>query len=124
MTGLYRPSSGIGNSARHRDPEQCAMGVWSSERWSRYSQCSRRGKHDAVIDGEAVKVCGTHRPEAKAAREAASKAKDAAERERSRYRWQRPQEYVHALRAISAGHNDPRALAAEVLAKWSDLDPA
>jgi len=120
---VYKQTRGsVVDSKSPLDPERCAIGVVSNERWSRYSQCSNKAKHDVVIEGQSVRVCTIHHPDKVAAREAASRARyDATTRKWARL-YSRPTEYRDALREIAAGHNDPRSLAAAVLSKWDDLD--
>lgn len=122
---LYRPSAGNipGVSSNPRRPERCAVGVWRTMGMaSNYGQCAGPAKYDAVIDGCEVKVCAAHRPEAKAAREAKARERDEAFRIAQNRKFVRPGEYLVALRLIANGHNDPRALATEVLTKWGDLE--
>jgi hypothetical protein len=120
---LYKPSTSPGafGSRNPVDPKRCACGVYTKERFARWCQCGGPAKYDAEIDGQQVKVCHTHRPDVITAREAAKDARAAKERLAWRRRLDRPGDYKDALRQIEAGHNDPRALAREVLMKWNDL---
>lgn len=123
---LYKPSTGSIPGVSRNPPrsERCAVGVWRRMGMaSDYGQCAGPAKYDAEIEGRRVKVCATHRPEAKAAREAKAAERNLAYQAAQARKFKRPFEYVTALRLIANGHNDPRALATEVLAKWGDLGP-
>ena len=121
---IYKPHKGYSGyaSSAPADPKRCAVGVTTGERWSRYCQCGGPAKYDAEIEGQKVKVCHTHRPDVVAKREA--KKNDRYEKENLAWKrkLERPVDYMKALRAIAAGHNDPRTLAAEALAKWDDAE--
>ncbi len=95
---------------RKFDPACCKAGFWSNERWSRYSQCSRK----PVIDG----WCKQHSPEAEEARERQRKERADAEQRKWDRAFSRPRDYETALQQIADGHNDPRTLAREALEKW------
>jgi hypothetical protein len=88
------------------DETRCQAEVWET-RWPRPYQCQRK----AVVDG---KWCKQHDP---AAIEARKKAADA----RSDAEWQKRRIEIHGkcfyetLKQIAEGHNDPRALAQEML---------
>lgn len=97
---LDRPSY-QGSNARF-DPKRCKAGVWGNERWSRYSQCSRK----AVEDG----WCKQHHPEAEAKREEAAKAKYHASMRKSAMGWY-GERFMAALVKIRDGDNDPRETA-------------
>lgn len=79
-------------------------------------RCERK----AVRDG----YCKQHHPDAVAERRTKSNERyeaDARARHAKTARaYDRPREYMEALRLIAAGHNDARTLATEVLAKWDD----
>lgn len=93
-------------SAAPLDPNRCKAGVWSSERWSRYSQCSRK----AVEDG----WCKQHHPEAEAKREAESNAKYERNIRRAAMGWY-GEKFMAALMKIRDGDNDPRETARKAL---------
>lgn len=93
--------------------ELCAHRVFTDHDW-RSHQCSRKRGY-----GPEQAYCKQHSPEAKAARKAKSDAKYEAERQR----WARKEAAekartaaLAACIAIVEGHNDPRALAAAVIA--------
>ncbi len=105
---------------------QCWCGTTSySGSWPSYSQCSNVGK-TKLADGSTW--CGSHTPDAFKRRAAAQAERDRASREKwdAKHRaWKENQRrdqsfpgLLDALRQIEAGHNDPRALAREVLAKY------
>jgi hypothetical protein len=94
QSGRFTPGVGVNPP----DPKRCACGVWSREgSWSSYAQCSRPAKFDAVIEGQEVKVCATHRPDVAAAREAAKQARYDKERIAFQRQHQRPCDYLAAL---------------------------
>lgn len=121
---LYKPHKGYSGYASSNpiDPKRCAVQIVTNERWSRSCQCSGPAKYDAEIEGKKVKVCHTHRPDVVAARKARQQERYERENMAWKRKLERPVDYMKALRAIAAGHNDPRSLAAEVLAKWSDAE--
>lgn len=93
--------------------DQCAGRV-SGDRWALgSSQCSRANGH-----GPHGAWCKQHNPEAVSARREASNAKYRAESDAAN----RDREFTRAARAavnlIAAGHNDPRALCADILRDW------
>ena len=96
------------------DPKRCKASV-SHSVWHS-TQCSRKPHADGW--------CKQHHPDTEAAKHDEREARWAEERARDALRYarnhDRPAEYKEALRQIAAGHNDARALAAEVLAKWND----
>ena len=98
MADEYRPD----NRDRKFDPTRCKAGVWSSERWARYSQCSRK----PVADG----WCKQHNPDVEAARQAASKANYEAQW-RARCMGVYGEHFMAALVKIRDGDNDPRETA-------------
>lgn len=102
------------------DLTKCAHKVVRYERgWPRYSQCSRKNGH-----GPHGAYCGQHDPDAVAKRAEARDAAWRAEREAQRNTAEAARKLeafreaaVAAIRQIAAGHNDPRQLAADVIAK-------
>lgn len=98
---------------------RCACKTWGH---MTYTQCDSVGKVK-LADGSTW--CGTHAPAAVAARKARAQARSAARQakwdarrasdaERQKRERAFP-EFLEALRKIAAGHNDPCALAREVL---------
>ena len=103
MADIYTPSTNtLHGSTAPLDPARCKAGIWSKERWSRYSQCQRK----TVADG----WCKQHSPDVEAARRAASQAKhDIAGR-----KWAMGfygERFMAALIKIRDGDNDPRETA-------------
>jgi hypothetical protein len=96
--------------------ELCRAKTLGEPPWYLGSPCSRAAKRDGY--------CTIHHPDTVTARRAKAsaeaKARWDAKQAIERRKWDRPKEYRDALRAIAAGHNDPRALAQEMLAKWND----
>lgn len=125
---IYRPSGGlsIGNRTPVDETRCRAMVDRGDSRISFFGQCSAKVKVTRKVGDRMLGFCGRHDPEAIAARErAADQARAEKEARRERIdlrRFVRPTEYRDALRAIAAGHNDARSLAAEVLAKWDDAE--
>ena len=101
---LDRPS--YQGSSAPLDLNRCKAGVWSNERWSRYSQCARKAAEDGW--------CKQHHPEAEAKREAAAKAKYARGMRRDAMGWF-GERMMAALIAIRDGDNDPRETARKAL---------
>lgn len=99
---------------------RCVHAGWAN---FHYHQCDKAGSYR---DGAGRWWCGVHSPVAWARRRAAQVAKEEARRARWDYeravtrkaatRKAAGEKALDALRQIEAGHNDPRALAAEVLA--------
>ncbi len=103
MAEIYTPClmSHQGSTAP-LDQARCKAGVWSKDRWSRYSQCSRK----AGTDG----WCVTHHPDAVAGRLVAQNARYLAEvrKDSMGYYGER---FMAALVKIRDGDNDPRETA-------------
>lgn len=108
--GVRRYGSGsIGGKGLPEDKTRCMEQVCSYDtRWPRWYQCQRKRTHGDF--------CKQHSLEAVAARKKAADDKYAKERSRDRLGWAAAS-LAHALREIMNGHNDPRALAREVLKK-------
>lgn len=100
MVDVYQPcSNNLHGSTVPLNPARCKAGVWSNERWSRYSQCARKAGEDGW--------CKQHHPDAAAKREAASKARydiDLRREAMGRY----GERFMAALIKIRDGDNDPR----------------
>jgi hypothetical protein len=126
MADLYEPldwQRRVGYAAATKFPDgkpRCRARVHTGR--VGFNQCGNRGK----VQGEGgFWWCATHDPAAEAKRAAAASAKHEAEQAASRRRWALQagaREFLDALRAIRAGHNDPRTLATEVLAKFPELE--
>lgn len=120
-----------GNFGRSADliPGRCCADVPEGGRSPLFYQCKKKITVQRLVrepDGSTKEwgFCSTHDPDAEAMRREARQAKWKEENAARVLGWQRalkrPEEYADALRQIAAGHNDPRALAAEILAKWDD----
>jgi hypothetical protein len=96
----------FGIKGRPEDKIKCIMEVSDGERFTYYSQCSRKR-----TVGE---YCKQHDPVAKAARDKKQDDKYAAESARNRYQYS-GLTFAKALAAIAHGHNDARTLALETL---------
>lgn len=110
MTEHYLENYGLSYSHRRPDFTRCCAVVM---RGFIPSQCSRKRGH-----GPYGAYCKQHDPEAIAARREAQQAKFKAEREHNARVWfyrAHGQECYNTLKRIADGHNDPRALAQEVL---------
>lgn len=119
--GVYKP-----------DLTLCRANVHESGRSMGSYQCQKKAKvfRDVIVQGQeaagvqSVGFCTTHDPVKVEEREAARRAQWVAERDarnaKAARKQERPEDYAEALRSIAAGHNDPRAVAAEVLSKWGD----
>jgi hypothetical protein len=116
MIDLYVPRDRFGQSGGKIDLTRCRAQTYESVSRN-FSQCSRK----KVVEVDGFGYCKQHSPEAEAKRNEARREREAADRRRSDYQYKRPLEYRDALRLIADGHNDPRAVAAEALAKWGDL---
>jgi hypothetical protein len=96
------------------DPALCAASVYRPPSWFS-CQCSRKG----VLEYGGHRWCKLHHPPAELAKREAKHAKWAAERKRQDDLWtlgKQKDAALEAIKQIAAGHNDPRALAQEVLA--------
>lgn len=92
----------------------CRASVHRRDGWG-FSQCTKAGKHQ---DADGVWWCEIHEPTREAARQKETDARqDAAYQKRRReHKYGYSGEKLRdALRLIANGHNDPRALAIEVL---------
>lgn len=115
MSGLYEQHMKFGTLSPAIDTERCRVETY--EGISRnFTQCARR----KTVEVDGIGYCKQHSPGEVAKRRQAQQDKYEAERQISERRYVRPNEYRDALREIAAGHNDPRALAEAVLAKWGD----
>ena len=111
--------------------DRCRHAVHESGRGVGFYQCSRKAVISRVVDGEEYGFCKQHDPvvtQAKlAAREAAWRAKwdELDRRGEIRKRLEAAtNDCIDALRQIAAGHNDARALAAEVIARLDAARPS
>lgn len=112
-------------------PGQCRARVHDSGRSVTSHQCRRKAKVTRTVKhhGEvvAVEYCGLHDPVAVKAKRDAKRAKwkaerearDAAAAEKTRQTDLR-NDALDALKQIATGHNDPRTLALETLAKHGE----
>jgi len=96
---------------RAEDPKLCIESVWSKDRFSQESQCSRKRGH-----GPNGLYCKIHDPAAVKAREEKSNAKYEEGLEKHRLGWDGPT-MLKALIDIANGHNDARSLASETITK-------
>lgn len=117
---LYKSAYGAwaGMPKGHQpDFKRCCEEVWSRERWSRHSQCSRPRGHGP--DGA---YCKQHDP---AIVEARQKAVEIAGNKRHRNDMMRAfgSSFLAILRQIADGHNDPRAIASEAVRRFDTSYP-
>ncbi len=101
-------------------PEQCCAAVHDGR--VGFNRCSHKAKYRIGRLG----YCATHNPPAVVARNAASTARMNAETAKRQKGWaleRLGRDAIAALRIIAAGHNDPRALAAETLADFDSKYP-
>jgi hypothetical protein len=97
---------------------RCRESVRDPGTWPRYSQCSRTGSVEEIVDGVSMWFCKTHSLAQQNARAEASAAKYKAERDTANAKWQNQRDapkFRAALEAIANGYNDPRALARAAL---------
>lgn len=94
------------------DFDHCCVGVWSNERWSRHSQCSKKRGY-----GPGKAYCKIHDPASVKARQEKAEADANAKWNSQRYSFH-GRAFYSALEEIANGHNDARGLAAEVIAKF------
>lgn len=117
---IYEPRpNGFQRMSPAVDLSRCRAQVY--EQVSRnFSQCARR----ASVQEEGLGFCKQHAPSAERARMAASAERDRRQREARTRPFQMLTAYGEALRAIADGHNDPRQLAAETLARFGPAQPS
>lgn len=107
MSDVYTPAkAAYRGSTAPLNPERCKAQVWSRDRWSHTSQCSR--KH--VKDG----WCKTHHPDAEAERKTASDERFKAHMRKQAMGWY-GERMMSALIKIREGDNDPRQTARDAL---------
>lgn len=110
-TSLHKERYGVwaGRPAGVRcDPERCAEEVYDGHL---HHQCTRRRGH-----GPEGAYCRQHDPAAKREREKAGDRKYQERIRRDTRLYGAP--FVEVLVSIARGHNDPRAVAREVLTKY------
>ena len=119
MTFVYRPRDRFESSVREG---QCRASVYDRTIRRSY-QCQKKPAVIRCVDGQDVGFCKQHDPEAVKARHTARAKEWERERAEARAKEQRRADTAkanaaakEALERIAAGHNDPRALAAEILA--------
>jgi hypothetical protein len=126
MASVYKPlkwQAELGLSAATAFPDgkpRCRACISTGR--TGLGQC---GKHGKVQDENGIWWCAVHDPEAERRRNAERNARYNAQAAASQRRWAitaGAREFHGALKAIRDGHNDPRALAAELLAKFPELD--
>ena len=116
MQSLYKPHD------RFSAPVQmgrCQASVPVGGRSARFHQCCRKG----VIDRDGVLYCKQHDPVAVQEREREADEryrKEQAARTTYFHRQRMGQEALRALELIADGHNNPRALAQEIITKLAD----
>lgn len=114
---LYPKSYGAwAGNPRGRAPDftRCCENVWSRDRMSHGHQCKKpRGQ------GPDGAYCKQHDPAKIEARRAKSDQAYNDKINKLQVQWHGPQ-FLKALREIEAGHNDPRALAREVIASYEE----
>jgi hypothetical protein len=94
------------------DYSRCCVEIWSSERWSRASQCSKKRGHGP--DGA---YCKQHDPAVAKARREASDARSKKQWNERRYETY-GRTFFNTLAKIADGHNDARGLAQETIANF------
>lgn len=113
------------------EPGRCRAGMHTSGRSLSSHQCSRKAKvtrtvkyHGKVIE---VEYCGLHDPVAVKAKREAREAKwqtqwnaERAEAAEKKRQTDLRNDALDALKQIASGHNDPRTLALETLAKHGE----
>jgi hypothetical protein len=107
--------SWAGNNAGSKpDFNKCCEEVWSSDRWSRASQCSKsRGF------GPEKAYCKIHDPSYVEEKSRKQKEEYIKKVNKQRYQWH-GKEFFLVLETIANGHNDPRSLAMEVIKNFKD----
>ena len=106
----FKKSYGL-NIKREPDFNKCAENVRAEGSWPQYNQCTHKNGH-----GPEGAWCKMHDPVARKAKQAARDAKWRSDWDREKALNNANAALVPALRAIADGHNDPRALATEVIA--------
>lgn len=96
------------------DPSRCKAGVWSKERWTRYSQCARKAGPDGW--------CKQHHPDAEAERERMAAERYDKQARSSAMGWY-GERFMAALIKIRDGDNDPRETAWLALSGCKYADP-
>ena len=105
-------SNSYGINIKHKpDFTKCAECVHGDGVWPSWHQCTRKNGH-----GPEGAWCKMHDPVARKAKQAARDAKWQSDWDREKALNNAKAALVPALRAIADGHNDPRALATEVIA--------
>ncbi len=111
------------------DPKFCRASVYDRESggWFRTHQCTRKPTCARVVEGKEYGFCGTHDPEAVEARSKAHHEQWRRETEARNREYDREKQTRAAMDAckaaieqIAAGHNDPRQIAAEMLAMFPE----
>jgi hypothetical protein len=102
---------------KNPDPKRCYEAVWGD---FRHHQCHRRG----IIEAEGKRWCKQHSPEAVRARNEKRKAESEVKMAKWNYYsrlevWQKSAPNI--IKRIAEGHNDPRSLAQEYMAKEPKL---
>ncbi len=121
MTSIWSPRKGLFDN-RKPNMAQCRASVWDRQVWSRDYQCSRKATCERVVDGQTYGFCKQHDPVVGEARRKETHQRwdrEAAERAENRRIEALMPECKAALEKIAAGHNDPRSLAIEILAKFA-----
>lgn len=119
MTFVYRQHTRFEPSVCE---DRCRASVYDNGIRRSY-QCQRKPAVIRCVDGKEIGFCKQHDPEAVKARHTARAKEWERERAEARAKEQRRADTAKAnaaakaaLEQIAAGHNDPRALAAEILA--------
>lgn len=121
LTSLHQKSYGLDHSKHKPDPARCCVEVYGRERWASFSQCARKRGF-----GPEQAYCKQHDPAVVKAKRDASEAKYQASMKVSRDKWHLERHapaLLAALRQIADGDNDPRAVAADVLATFDKDAP-
>ena len=113
LTSLHRTSYGRYND--HPDPEKCCVEVWEQGRSFSHYQCRRKRGY-----GPEGAYCKQHSPEEQKKRD--EKSREKYQKGVMRRRLVYGAVFYSALVKIAEGHNDPRALAEEVIAPYRKKD--
>lgn len=111
------------------NPNYCAESVPEGGRSVSFHQCYRKPSVHREVEGKTYGFCKQHDPVAVAVRNKAQRERWEREYQEKQASWTRQDQTCKALDAcketiekIAAGHNNPRALAAEALALFPKVE--